>query len=659
MRNKVYRYFACDFETTVYEGQEYTEVWSSAFCELFRDEVTVHHSIEETFNYFKNLPGNIILYYHNLKFDGSFWISFLLTKLHYEQAIMQMSSRYNDVKWINKDQMKNKSFQYLISDMGQWYTITIKVNDKFIEIRDSFKLLPFSLRKISKDFGTKHKKLEMEYTGFRYAGCPISDEELAYIKNDIYVLKEALEIMFTDQHTKLTIGSCCIDEYKHIVGDNLWNLYFPNLYSIKIDPLIYNANNADEYIRKSYRGGWCYVAKGKEGRYYCKNNDENFVGGITADVNSLYPSMMHSESGNLYPTGFPHFWSGNTIPDICSRDDVYYFIRIKTRFKLKSGFLPCIQVKNNYLYRATEWLETSDIYSTKANKFYDYYIDYDEHPSEAYVVLTLTMTDYELIKKHYNLYDFEILDGCYFVGEVGIFDDYIDKYKKIKLESQGAMREEAKLFLNNLYGRLAISPDSSFKYAFVRDDKSIGYYSVPERDKETCYVAAGSAITSYARRFTITAAQENYYGKNNPGFIYADTDSIHCDLPKEKIKGLKFDENNFCCWKIESEWDEAIFIRQKTYIEHINKKGELVYSIKCAGLPEQCKELYLLSMKEYEKYNDKEKEAYEKLDDDKKKFVDVKRHITDFKRGLMIPGKLLPMTIPGGIILTETEFTLR
>ena len=52
--------------------------------------------------------------------------------------------------------------KYSISDKGQWYTIIIKVNNHFIEIRDSLKLLPFSVRRIGQSFGTKHKKLDMK-----------------------------------------------------------------------------------------------------------------------------------------------------------------------------------------------------------------------------------------------------------------------------------------------------------------------------------------------------------------------------------------------------------------------------------------------------------------------------------------------------------------
>ena len=89
------------------------------------------------------------------------------------------------------------------------------------------------------------------------------------------------------------------------------------------------------------------------------------------------------------------------------------------------------------------------------------------------------------------------------------------------------MRELAKLFLNNLYGKMASSTDSSFKYAYLDETGTICYKIVTAHNKKAGYIAIGSAITSYARNFTIRAAQMNYYGPNKRGFIYADTDSIH------------------------------------------------------------------------------------------------------------------------------------
>ena len=650
MKVKKFRYFMCDFETTVYKGQVNTEVWASASVELFTEDVKIFNSIEEQFNYFKSLGANICAYYHNLKFDGAFWLSYLLVDLGFKQAYTSLNEQETEVEWLKEKEMPNNSFKYSISDKGQWYTIIIKVNNHFIEIRDSLKLLPFSVKRIGQSFGTKHKKLDMEYSGFRYAGCNITEKEKEYIANDVLVVKEALEIMFTEGHNKLTIGSCCLEEYKKIMGKEDYETLFPSLTDYLLDTSKHKYATADTWIRKSYKGGWCYLVKGKENQI--KTN------GTTADVNSLYPSMMSSESDNAYPVGKPTFWVGNFIPNEALKNNRYYFVRIKTRFYLKPNYLPFIQIKGNYLYKGTEALESSDVYDKKTDKYYDHYYDKAGNLHSTRVELTLTMTDFILMKEHYELVDFEIIDGCYFFTAIGIFDEYIEKYKKIKLESKGALRELAKLFLNNLYGKMASSEDSSFKVAIVKENKVLGFISVPANDKQAGFIAVGSAITSYARNFTIRAAQKNYHGKNNRGFIYADTDSIHCDLKPEEIVGIKVHDRNFCCWKLEACWDEAIFTRQKTYIEHVTHEDlkpidTPYYNVKCAGMPQKCKDLFINSMLGYEP---KEDDKYTK---EELKFLKTKRTLTDFKIGLKIPGKLMPKRIRGGVLLVDTTYEMR
>lgn len=662
MKQREYRYFMGDFETTVYKGQVNTEVWASALVELFSDKVTILHSIAETFDYLVSLNCNVVVYYHNLKFDGAFWLSYLLVDKKFTQAYDKIGDKETDVKWKQQFKMFNNTFKYSISDRGMWYSIIVKVKNHFIEIRDSLKLLPFSVKRIGESFGTKHKKLDMEYTGFRYAGCEITKEEQEYIANDVLVVKEALEIMFKQGHNKLTIGSCCLEEYKKICRSSLeiqldYAEMFPNLYDFKIDKQEHKYDNAGDWLRKSYRGGWCYLVKGKENKI--KTN------GTTADVNSLYPSMMSSKSGNKYPIGLPKFWTGNFIPDQALKENMYYFVRIKTRFYIKGNYLPFIQIKGDLKYKGTESLETSDVYNHENDDYFPYYIDKNGNIQQAKVELTLTMTDYQLIKEHYELVDFEIIDGCYFYSMVGIFDEYINKYAKIKKESKGALRELAKLFLNNLYGKMASSTDSSFKIAYVKDDKSIGFMQVVENEKKPGYIAIGSAITAYSRNFTIRAAQKNYYGAEKRGFIYADTDSIHCDLLPQEIKGIEVDDKEFCCWKLESCWDKAIFTRQKTYIEHIThenlvplEESKQYNNIKCAGMPKKCKDLFELSMKGTadvnENWSDDEKEFL--FDKDNKPIV---RDYSDFKVGLKVPDKLRPIRIRGGVLLVNTTYEMR
>lgn len=641
MKNRKFRTYACDFETTVYDNQSFTEVWSACFGELNKDNVEIMPSISDFFNYFFRLKDNVKLYFHNLAFDGSFILSYFIKDLKFSQAYDVLTSDGSVVRWKETKDMKNGEIKYSISDVGQWYYIIIKKNNKIIEIRDSLKLLPFSLEEIGDSFNTKHKKLSMNYKGVRYAGCSITDEEKEYIKNDVYVLKEALEIMFGAGHDKLTIGACCVSEYVDLLTKPYIERLYPDLTKFHVGVPV-GFKDADEYIRKSYKGGWCYLKKGCENKVY-KN-------GITADVNSLYPSVMHSDSNNFYPVGKPVFWKGNYIPEQATEKNKYYFIRIKTRFYLKKDKLPCIQIKNTFKYHSNEWLESSDFFDKVTNKYYDTYLNLRGEKCKTQVTMTLTQTDYQLIQEQYNLIDFEILDGCYFTAKKGIFDEYISKYKKLKMNSTGAQRTLAKLYLNNLYGKLASGSDSSFKVAYIKNDESLGFYSVMEDNKKTFFIAVGSAITSYARNFTIKAAQANYNT-----FIYADTDSIHCICEYDKLKNIKIHPNEFLCWKIESCWDIGKFIRQKTYVEHIIKKDlkdvKPEYDIKCAGMPKRCKQLFLASMGEGE--------PPDELNDESIEFLKVHRSLNDFCYGLEVPLKLRPKRIKGGVILVDTMFTLR
>lgn len=620
-----------DFETTVFQGQTFTEVWASAIVELNSEDVKIFHSISDTFEYLISLDTDIVLYYHNLKFDGSFWINYLLSETSYKQAYYDTENA--KMVWCLDKEMPSKSFKYMVSDMGAFYSITIKIpNRHYIYIRDSLKLLPFSVRKIGKSFGTKHSKLEMEYTGFRYAGCEITDEEKQYIANDVLVVKEALEIMYEQGHDKLTIGACCLSEFHKMYGDD-YDVLFPDLRSYEL-PESYGSKNAENYIRKSYRGGWCYAVPNR-----CNQLVHN---GVTADVNSLYPSMMSSESGNHYPVGKPTFWKGNFIPEM--PNDSYYFVRFKTRFYLKNGYLPFVHIRDNIMYKSTENLVTSDVL---INGTYYPYTDDNGVRKPNTVTLTMTCTDYVLFREHYDVVDFEILDGCFFTTMIGIFDNYINKYKKIKMTSTGAIRELAKLFLNNLYGKLASSDNSSYKVAYLKDNGAIGWLSVIEHDKQVGYIPIGSAITSYARNFTIRTAQKNYHPDSH-GFIYADTDSIHCDISPDELVGVPVHETNFCCWKLESCWDVALFVRQKTYIEHITaenlvplEKNKWYYNVKCAGMPEVCKDRWL-----------KERVFIHEI-------PEQYNALREFKIGLKIDGKLLPKQIRGGVLLCETTYEMR
>lgn len=73
-------------------------------------------------------------------------------------------------------------------------------------------------------------------------------------------------------------------------------------------------------------------------------------------------------------------------------------------------------------------------------------------------------------------------------------------------------REEMmKLSLNNMYGMMVTQVEQNGK-KIIRP------------------TSFGSACTSYAREFTIVNGKANDYDVNKREFIYADTDSICCEL---------------------------------------------------------------------------------------------------------------------------------
>lgn len=632
--------FFADFETVVTdEGkeQEYTEVWAAAIVQIYTEDVKVFGNIKDFMKHVYTLPTSTILF-HNLKFDGSFIIDHILKEGKIKPGFLPTQKN----KFKPKTKLINGEYSALISDRGQWYAITIKKNNKIYTIWDSSKLLPSSVERLGKSFKTKHRKTSIDYIGFRYANCYISPEELKYIKNDVLVVKECYEVMIKGGNFGITIGSACMKRFKEMTGKQTFYELFPDIYTRGFE----SGESYGDWIFRTYKGAWCYLVEGKENKV--KHN------GITLDVTSLYPSQMHSVSGNKFPIGTPKEFYGK--PDLSILKSKVWFIHIRTRFKLKDGYLPFIQIKNSKYYRKTDMLHTSDF---KINgKYYKEVYDKADNIVQAKADLYLTCADYELLLEHYDLYDTEYLEGLYFNCISGIFDKYIEYYKEIKDNSEGALREIAKYFLNNLYGKFATRTDSSYKVPFLRPDGIVGFETIEEHDKTPGYIPVGSMITSYARCFTIRAAQKNYYGVDKPGFIYADTDSLHLDLSIDKIKGVIIHENNLCTWKNEAEWEEAIFIRQKTYIEIV--KGKV--NITCAGMQDRCKKLLEYSINEtyYQEHKSEEDEhIISKLNEDQIDFIKQKRTLRDFKVGLQIPGALKAKRVRGGVILYDDIFTLQ
>lgn len=540
-----------------------------------------------------------------LKFDGEYIFNYLLK---------------NGFTLItDKKYRKEKTFTCLINSMGQFYSIEIfftvgnhRVNK--VTIYDSLKLLNMSVDVIAKEFGLDIGKLEIDYKEFREIGHELTGEEIDYIKNDVKIMSQALNILFDYGLTKMTIGSCALHIYKDM--SSKFNLHFPEL-PIEID----------SDIRQSYKGGFTYlnpIYKGKD-----------VERGIVLDVNSLYPSVMK----NAYlPYGSPIFYKGKYQYSLLYP---LYIQKISCSFKLKEGKIPTIQLKNNPLYNPTEYLESSD---------------------GDIITLTLTNIDLKLFLENYDVDNIEYHSGWKFKQIKGLFDEYIDIWSNNKIEAKKngnkALYMISKLLLNSLYGKYSKNPYNRSKYPYIGEDGKVSYHLGELEVGSSLYIPIGAFITSYAREKTIRTSQaiRDYtlktYGKDY--YIYSDTDSIHMlELPEEELKSfVDIDDYILGYWKLESSFTRGRFLRQKCYIEE-NEITEERYNKKL----KEKGNVYIRDNKYYE-LNVTVAGLPKKLG----RYVSFEK----FDYGFTLPAsdvtidhKLTYKHVDGGVMLVETDFTIK
>lgn len=524
--------YVCDFETTTKEDD--CRVWAYGCMEIGnKKNLKIGTKIEDFMDWCKKEKCDI--YFHNLKFDGSFIVNWLLHNGYTHSA----------------DGLP-MTFNTIISNMGQWYMIDICYGYKgkkklHTKIYDSLKKLPFSVDVIGKAFNLGSNKVEVDpefYTRERNENHEITEEEYLYIYSDLEVMADALEIQFNQGLKAMTSGSDSLKGYKDVISTKTFEKLFPIL-----------SLEDNEEIRWCYRGGFTWLNE----RYANKD----IGGGIVFDVNSLYPSQMYYQP---LPFGKPIKFNGKYVED---KDYPLYTQHIRCEFILKEGYIPTIQLKNQGLmFKQNEYLKSS---------------------KGEMVDLYLTNIDLKLIEEHYDLYDVEYVGGWKFRSKVGMFKEFIDKWMLVKATNKGAIRMLAKLMLNSLYGKFATNPKVTGKVPYLKEDGSNGFTlpkdengNVVDEFKDPVYTPIGVFVTSYARNLTIRTAQKCY-----DRIIYCDTDSIHLEgteIP-EVIKDV-IDDNKLGYWKHESTFQRARFIRQKTYIEEIDGKLHVI----CAGMPDRIKE---------------------------------------------------------------------
>lgn len=601
-----------DFETTTAERKKLdgtTHVWACGLCEVGNpDNLVILRTIDEFLSWCENQPTNDTVFFHNLRFDGSFIVQKLL-KSGYKFAAEP------------KDKA-TRTFSTMISDKGLWYQIEIfflirgkKVNK--VTIQDSLKLIPLSVKQIAKSFQLPIKKGSIDYAAHDLLpeGSPLTPEEEEYLIHDVQIVSHAVDFFHSQGLTRMTIGACALEEFKRLIKKKWFKRYFP--------PPFYDAD-----VRRAYKGGFTYLNP--------KFANKDLGNMVILDVNSLYPSVMRGCNGEILPYGIPIFYEGEYEPD-----ELYplYVQKIQCSFKLKPGKIPTIQIKHNMYYQGNQYLTSSD----------------GDRPT-----LFLTSVDLKLFFEQYDVYEPEFISGWKFKGiDAGvIFGDYVDKWTEVKIKSKEegnhGMYLISKLLLNSLYGKFGSAVTMQSKEPYLDEEGLMHYRLGKETEKEGVYIAMACFITAFARDKTIRAAQmitDDYNaGRSKIQFVYADTDSLHCTSPDFSLpKGLDIHPTKLGAWDHEASAVKAKFLRQKCYMEKqiisekdynkamkdedavkelYSKKGDKYFynKITVAGMPEGC---------------------YDKVTFD------------NFKLGASYPGKLLHRTVNGGVVLEEIDFTIK
>ena len=297
------------------------------------------------------------------------------------------------------------------------------------------------------------------------------------------------------------------------------------------------------------------------------------------------------------PFGEPVYFKGPYKQD---KKRPLYICVTRATFELKDGFIPTIQLKNSFRFNPTEYVTSSN---------------------DEVVQMTMTSVDLALFLDHYNIKHIEYVCGWKFRNVQGLFKSYIDYWGEIKKNSTGAKRQLAKLMLNSLYGKFGTNDRKCQAIPYLdKEDGIVKFKRGEETIEKPVYTALACFVTAWARNKTIRSAQ----AVGIEHFIYADTDSLKITgMTEDEVKKLiEVDQKELGKWKDEGHAAKGRFLRAKTYLLEIENK----LHVTCAGMPEVVKE---------------------------------KVNFDNFKYGSVFSEKLLQTRVKGGVLLKDTEFTIK
>lgn len=511
----------------------------------------------------KIIDGGIstaLIYFHNLNYD----IQSLL------QTIVDNRYLFDDIKVMNSS--------------NAWYSLKFKYKDCCFELRDSWKLYTQPLAKLATLVGWDKLTDQATYEWFDLNSSKF-DDELEYFIYDINILVHVLEMhfdKFSKQKIMLTMPGYAEKELKKCIKEDdrksKGNNYY-KIFNVKLK------DNVENFIRSAYFGGFVYA-----------NNqliNKKLTKGITADVNSLYPSVMLNRD-------YPDIHSMRELKEdefkTLKKNDYHNFVIANleiTKLKLKPKHVPCFPKKAGFGV-PKDILTLDDLLN----------------PFEETADVSLTLLDLYHIEKNYEIeyrYNYGLKADKYIKRP---FTSFVLKHKKEKedavCEGNSVKKLIAKLMLNSCYGKFAQRNIEEEKELTVNEEglpALVTCQKPHDEDKKRHNILIGCFVTAFARDVLLSAI-ENINKSELATFWYCDTDSVHFgyngnkDYIKEASQilndvGIPFDSAEFGKWKDEQYMQYAKYLGSKRYWEYdpvLKVKGKDPNVIKGAGIQKVGKE---------------------------------------------------------------------
>lgn len=416
-------------------------------------------------------PGKHYLYCHNLKYDLAFIVyAIYAVMLEYEGDLHPIIRKNSPV------------------------SITLKANGRTLIFRDSAKKWQGNLASLGKAYGVpKLEAPEEDFAPGWSERVDFSDpRQWDYVKRDAEIVAVSMQAMHRKQHAKkaTTSGDAWADMHRTInkgwtrPGHDRWSYYFP--------PLGYEL---DRMLRPAYFGG--INISQHQGHY--------LIGPIThEDIVSMYPSRMKYKR---MPYGSP-IYIGSALPP----DDELYIMKLRLKMHLKKNRIAWFAFKQGYDAVIEDIPFGTAVSDTK-----------------AWHELTLSSVDLETLAEDYDLE----IDPLYetetwvFKSMTGIFDEYIDKWLKVKSEAPKGSpeREHAKRMLNAAYGRFALIQEAE-DVSLIEEDEDLKWVSALTVSENDGYLPVAIFTCAYARQELMQRVRMICDARGSDAVVHSDTDSV-------------------------------------------------------------------------------------------------------------------------------------